>query len=151
VLHDAFSPPITPGRACGRIWLRNCYDGQSLPPGLLLAAAVSSCNPRCQNTQPGRLRREWISSAKMTLRSHDGRVRLAVTDTGPGISPEDQPRVFERLWRGNNASSTAGSGIGLAIAAEFIRAHQGRIELASQPGSGSTFTAILPLASGQAA
>src|SRR5215469_1436536 len=88
---------------------------------------------------------------QMTLRSYGGRARLAVTDTGPGISPEDQPRVFDRLWRGNNASVTAGSGIGLAIAAELIRAHQGRIELASQPGSGSTFTAIIPLASGPAA
>jgi two-component system, OmpR family, sensor histidine kinase BaeS len=88
---------------------------------------------------------------QMTLRSYGGQARLAVTDTGPGISPEDQPRVFDRLWRGNNASSTAGSGIGLAIAAELIRAHQGRLELASQPGGGSTFTAILPLAPDQAA
>ena len=61
------------------------------------------------------------------------------------------PRVFDRLRRGGDAPATAGSGIGLAIAAELIRAHQGRIELASQPGSGSTFTAILQLASGQAA
>jgi signal transduction histidine kinase len=88
---------------------------------------------------------------QMTLRASGGQARLAVTDTGPGISLEYQPRVFDRLWRGNGASGTAGSGIGLAIAAELIRAHQGRIELASQPGSGSTFTAILPLASDQAA
>ena len=88
---------------------------------------------------------------QMILRSYGGRARLAVTDTGPGISREDQPHVFDRLWRGNNASGAAGSGIGLAIAAELIRAHQGRIELASRPGSGSAFTAILPLASGQAA
>ena len=87
----------------------------------------------------------------MTLRASGGQARLAVTDTGPGISPEDQPRVFDRLWRGNDASGTGGSGIGLAIAAELTRAHQGRIELISQPGSGSTFTAILPLASGPAA
>jgi two-component system, OmpR family, sensor histidine kinase BaeS len=88
---------------------------------------------------------------QMTLRAPGGRARLAFTDTGPGISPEDQPHVFDRLWRGNNASGTVGSGIGLAIAAELIRAHQGHIELASQPGRGSTFTAILPLASDQAA
>src|SRR5579864_5803415 len=63
---------------------------------------------------------------QVTLRASGGRARLAVTDTGRGISLEDQPRVFDRLWRGNNASATAGSGIGLAIAAELIRAHQGR-------------------------
>ena len=81
---------------------------------------------------------------------------LVVTGrSGGNVHPmwrsDGDTRVFDRLWRGGDALATAGSGIGLAIAAEFIRAHQGRIELASQPGSGSTFTAILPLASGQAA
>ena len=82
---------------------------------------------------PGWNAPRWIAAAP----------RLAVTDTGPGIAPKTSPRVFDGLWRGNNASSTA------AIAAELIRAHQGRIELASQPGRGATFTAILT--SGQAA
>jgi two-component system sensor histidine kinase BaeS len=90
-------------------------------------------------------------SVQMTLRTSSGQARLAVTDTGPGISPEDQQRVFDRLWRGSHAHGTAGSGIGLAVAAELIRAHRGRIELASEPGSGSTFTVILPLASHRAA
>jgi two-component system, OmpR family, sensor histidine kinase BaeS len=82
---------------------------------------------------------------RMTLSAAAGRARLAVSDTGPGIRPEDQPRVFDRLWRGHGAG-TAGSGIGLAVAAELARAHHGTIELASEPGKGSRFTLVLPLA-----
>jgi signal transduction histidine kinase len=50
------------------------------------------------------------------------------------------------LWRAAGAAQTSGSGIGLAVAAELVRAHQGTIEVASKPGSGSTFTLTLPLA-----
>jgi signal transduction histidine kinase len=56
--------------------------------------------------------------------------------------------VFDRLWRGAHASQTAGSGIGLAVAAELSRAHHGAIELASEPGHGARFTLVLPLARG---
>jgi signal transduction histidine kinase len=54
--------------------------------------------------------------------------------------------VFERFWRGNQAGQTAGSGIGLAVAAELARAQQGTIELSSEIGRGTQFTLILPLA-----
>jgi two-component system sensor histidine kinase BaeS len=84
----------------------------------------------------------------MRLSRGGGQARLEVSDTGPGISPDDQPHVFDRLWRGASAGQTAGSGIGLAVAAELARAHGGSIEVASEPGSGSRFTLILPLAPG---
>jgi two-component system, OmpR family, sensor histidine kinase BaeS len=83
---------------------------------------------------------------RMTLSAADGQARLEVADTGPGISPEDQRQVFDRLWRGAHAAGTAGSGIGLAVAAELARAHHGKIELASEPGHGSRFTLVLSLA-----
>jgi two-component system, OmpR family, sensor histidine kinase BaeS len=84
----------------------------------------------------------------MTVSAARGQARLEVADTGPGISAEEQPHVFSRLWRGAHAAGTAGSGIGLAIAAELARAHHGRIELASEPAQGSRFTLVLPLAPG---
>jgi two-component system, OmpR family, sensor histidine kinase BaeS len=87
---------------------------------------------------------------EMLLSQADGQARLEVRDTGPGISPEDQPHVFDRLWRGAQATQITGSGIGLAVAAELTRAHQGTIELTSEPGTGSQFTLILPLAPGVA-
>jgi two-component system, OmpR family, sensor histidine kinase BaeS len=84
----------------------------------------------------------------MSVSAADGQARLEVADTGPGISAEEQPHVFSRLWRGAHAAGTAGSGIGLAIAAELARAHHGSVELASEPGQGSRFTLVLPLAPG---
>jgi signal transduction histidine kinase len=53
--------------------------------------------------------------------------------------------VFDRLWRGDSAAQTAGSGIGLAICAELARAHRGSVEVASEPGHGTRFSLILPL------
>jgi len=81
----------------------------------------------------------------MSLSRDGGQARLEVSDTGPGISPDDQGHVFDRLWRGPGAAQTASSGIGLAVAAELARAHEGRIEVASELGRGSRFTLILPL------
>jgi signal transduction histidine kinase len=76
----------------------------------------------------------------------DGQAVLRVSDTGAGIPAEELPRIFDRFWRGRQASAVSGSGIGLAIAAELARAHEGRIEVASALGHGSRFTLILPLA-----
>ncbi len=70
--------------------------------------------------------------------------RLAVADTGDGIPSADLAHLFERFWRGSNAEGATGSGIGLAIVDELVRAHHGRIEIASTIGQGSTFTVLLP-------
>ena len=85
-------------------------------------------------------------AVQMTLSAVGGTARLEVIDSGPGIAPGDQPHVFDRLWRGPGAADTVGSGIGLAVAAELARAHRGSIEVASEPGKGSRFSLILPLA-----
>jgi two-component system OmpR family sensor kinase/two-component system sensor histidine kinase BaeS len=79
---------------------------------------------------------------------HDGGwARLQVADTGSGIAPEDLPRVFDRFYRGDRDRSRAGggAGLGLAIARQLVTAHGGRIEVASPPGAGATFTVTLPL------
>jgi signal transduction histidine kinase/DNA-binding response OmpR family regulator len=70
------------------------------------------------------------------------RVVLAVTDTGIGIGPADQARLFERFHRvsGVRARSHEGSGIGLALVAELAAVHGGEATVASEPGCGSTFT-----------
>jgi two-component system, OmpR family, sensor histidine kinase BaeS len=81
----------------------------------------------------------------MLLSTADGAARLEVSDTGPGIDPAEQPRVFDRLWRGGSAGHTSGSGIGLAIGAELARAHRGSVQVTSEPGHGSRFSLILPL------
>jgi signal transduction histidine kinase len=70
--------------------------------------------------------------------------RLAVSDTGPGMSPDELGHVFERFWRGSAAQGTEGSGIGLAIVAELVRIHGGAVKAQSKPGRGSTFVVSLP-------
>jgi PAS domain S-box-containing protein len=69
---------------------------------------------------------------------------FSVEDTGPGIDPEDQERIFEKYYRSSHTSGTRGNGLGLYIVKSVAEAHGGRVHLKSQPGKGSTFSIILP-------
>lgn len=82
----------------------------------------------------------------LRVRRADGWAVLEVADTGVGIAPEDLKHVFKRFWRGEKSRSraTGGAGIGLAIVHELVRAHDGRIDVESTPGAGSTFRVLLP-------
>jgi signal transduction histidine kinase len=73
-------------------------------------------------------------------------VRVAVTDRGPGISPDFLPRVFDEFTTTDLAHHHDGAGLSLAIARRIIEALGGRIGVESRPGSGSTFTVDLPFA-----
>jgi signal transduction histidine kinase len=75
-----------------------------------------------------------------------GMARLAVTDRGQGISPEDQQRIFDQFERGAAAGSSAGMGLGLFISRHFVQAHGGDIHLHSTPGEGARFEVLLPTA-----
>jgi signal transduction histidine kinase len=81
-----------------------------------------------------------------TAATQDGRARIEVADTGPGLGPEELPHVFERFWRGSAGRAVGGTGIGLAVVKELITAHGGTIDAASQPGRGARFTITLPTA-----
>ena len=89
------------------------------------------------------------SGGNVTVRSYvDGdHGVIEVADTGIGLSAEELPHVFDRFWRSDKsrARSRGGAGIGLAIVRELVRAHDGRIDVSSHPGEGSTFTVRLPL------
>ena len=73
---------------------------------------------------------------------------ITVTDSGSGISPENQQRIFERFYRADPSRSrdTGGTGLGLSIVKHVAKIHRGEIKLFSQVGVGSTFTLRVPLA-----
>jgi len=74
-----------------------------------------------------------------------GRYAISVADDGPGIAPEHLPRLTERFYRVDVASSRekGGTGLGLAIVKHILNRHRGELAIASKPGKGSTFTVML--------
>jgi len=86
----------------------------------------------------------------VTLRSTDNQAIIRVIDTGIGIAPADQQRIFDRFYRVERSRTRSrlyggGTGLGLAIALTIIKAHGGSIELESELNKGSTFTVKLPV------
>lgn len=87
------------------------------------------------------------SRVRVELARQDNQACLSVQDQGPGISPQDQERLFKPFQR-TRAQSTDGeksTGLGLVIVKRIVEGHGGRIELSSQVGQGSMFTVYLPL------
>ena len=84
---------------------------------------------------------------RITGQKQNGTVILSVSNTGPGIAPDDLPRIFERFYRADKSRTGNGShtGLGLAISKAIVEAHGGTIEAASQPGTSATFTVRLPV------
>lgn len=87
-------------------------------------------------------------SVTVSVEAWQGQACLSVHDTGIGIAPEHLPHIFERFYRADPArrSAGSGSGLGLSIVEWVVRAHGGTISVESQPGQGSCFAVILPLA-----
>jgi len=77
---------------------------------------------------------------ELTLVAANGTVSVSIADTGPGIKPADQERIFRPFW----SRDGGGTGLGLAIASELAVALGGRIELESEPGAGTRFDLKLP-------
>ena len=88
------------------------------------------------------------TSADITLGSAiaDGRARLWVRDSGPGVPLEDQQRIFQRFARtAHGRRGSEGAGLGLAIVRAIAEAHHGTVEVQSIPGAGATFTVVIPV------
>ena len=86
------------------------------------------------------------ATVKVSGCQSDGEIRLSVADTGVGIPTRDLERIFERFYRVDHgrSRSTGGTGLGLSIVRHVASNHQGRVEVDSREGEGSTFTLILP-------
>lgn len=124
-----------------RNWQLQCL-GQGLMMGdrqRLTGAMLNLAQNAIHYTQPNDLIEIGASVSKRE-------VQLWIRDTGEGIEPTDQERIFERFARAANSQRRSdGAGLGLAIVRAIAEAHGGRVELVSQVGVGSTFTLVLPL------
>jgi signal transduction histidine kinase len=105
----------------------------------LTSALLNLAKNAAQHTHPT----DTIELGSATL---GGQVRFWVRDTGEGIAPAEQERIFDRFARAANTyRKSEGAGLGLAIVKTIAESHHGTVELMSQPGTGSTFTLVLPL------
>jgi two-component system OmpR family sensor kinase len=90
------------------------------------------------------------ASVALRLYSEPGnRAVVEISDTGPGLSPQQREHVFERFYRVDEARTrrtdrATGTGLGLAIVAAIVRSHHGNVEVISEPGQGATFRVTLP-------
>lgn len=139
--------------------LRENMEPVAADKSIALVAEVAPDLPRVQG-DADRLRQVLVNLLANALHytPHGGRVEVqvwpegsqvwvTVSDTGPGIAPEDLPHIFDRFYRADNARarSTGGSGLGLAIVRSLVMLHGGTVRADSRPGEGSRFTISLPL------
>jgi two-component system OmpR family sensor kinase len=84
----------------------------------------------------------------VSIESNDDGTSISISDSGPGLSQEDQTRIFERFYRADpsrNRAKEEGSGLGLSIVASVMQAHGGKVSVDSKLGEGATFTVFFPL------
>ncbi|HEY9871534.1 MAG TPA: ATP-binding protein [Candidatus Obscuribacterales bacterium] len=84
-------------------------------------------------------------SITLELERRDGHAVLSVADTGPGLTPEEQDRVFERFWQAPGGRRAGGTGLGLYLTRQIVKSHGGFVKCASRPGRGTTFVISLPM------
>jgi len=80
----------------------------------------------------------------ISLTETDQTINLLVQDTGVGIAPEDQAKIFNRFYKTDSSRSQSGTGLGLSIVDSIVKAHQGKISISSTLGAGTTITVSFP-------
>ncbi|MGA2751646.1 MAG: HAMP domain-containing sensor histidine kinase [Verrucomicrobiota bacterium] len=83
-------------------------------------------------------------NVRLSCAVESDRVIVKVRDTGMGIPPHEQPRIWERLYRGDKSRSQRGLGLGLSLVKAIVEAHHGEVSVQSQPGEGSEFIVNIP-------
>jgi signal transduction histidine kinase len=119
----------------------------AVPEGLSLTADRNRLRQVMANLLDNAIKYTPVEG-KIEIRAHarGEQVVIVVEDTGEGIAAEDLPKIWERLFRGDKSRSQRGLGLGLSLVRAVVCAHQGNIEVASEPGKGSQFIVHLPQA-----
>ena len=129
---------------------RNIVLDRAIAPGVAVTGDRDALKRAVANLLDNAVRLAPAGSRiRLATDSEGDRAWIAVADEGPGISPEDQPHVFDRFWRADKARSRAdgGTGLGLAIVRQIAQSHGGSIRLQSKVGVGSSFVIWLPVTS----
>ncbi|HOW65124.1 MAG TPA: HAMP domain-containing sensor histidine kinase [Candidatus Paceibacterota bacterium] len=84
----------------------------------------------------------WV---RIQAQEESNQAKITVEDNGMGVPPEDLPRIWDRLFRGDKSRSQKGLGLGLSLVKAIVEAHHGQITVQSHPGKGSQFVLLLPL------
>ena len=105
---------------------------------LLYEAIYNLCDNAIKYNKPG-------GYIKVSISQHNNEIHLKVQDNGIGIAPEHQEKVFERFYRVDKSHSkqSGGTGLGLSIVKHAVQYHQGKIDVYSELGKGTTITIIL--------
>lgn len=139
------------GEACLR-----AVEAEARAKGVRLEAMIDPCAPlvRCAPDKVERVLFNLLTNAlrhtpsdgavALVVRAEDGQVLVAVDDTGSGLPPGGEERMFDSFWRGDAARSADGAGLGLAIAQGLVRAHGGRIWAERRLGGGARVAFTLP-------
>lgn len=125
-----------------------------IPPDLVLAWADSRWTEQVVDNLLSNALKFTPKGGRVTVRARNRGdwVSICVEDTGPGISPQDRDRVFEKFYRAppkKGDPNPPGTGLGLAIAKSIVDKHGGEIWVESEPGQGSKFFFVLPVAKGR--
>ena len=133
----ALYEPVALDRGVQLEWTADGKLDAMIDPTWLERAVVNIVDNACKFTPRG-------GRVRVAAVAKDGRARIVVSDTGPGLLPEDGERVFERFYRSSRARGTEGFGLGLALARDFVRALGGTIRASATDGGGATFCIELP-------
>jgi two-component system sensor histidine kinase BaeS len=135
--HEA--PLRTAGLALSRDLEPVTVDGDALRLHQVVGNLLQNCARHCRLGDTVTL---TVRAVPGPPGGRGGQARLTVSDTGPGIPPQDLPNVFTRFWRGDGGGG--GSGLGMAIVRSLVEAHGGSVAVDSDGRTGTTVTVLLP-------
>lgn len=127
-----------------RLEMRFSYDIQIPEKELRCTIDAAAFRRIIDNLLENCLKHSQGNKVTIRLFEQDQQVRLEISDNGRGISEQHLPRIFNRLYKGDEARGSKGNGLGLAIVQELITAHHGEISVQSKLGEGTSFFLTLP-------